>query len=129
MNAKLRTRLFYLTMLSLAPLSCTHAADGSREAKRIFAHYVKCGQGNASPYTITMRVQFHEDGNPEWIGLSEGDKPKYRADPQYKQAVDSLFRTMRGCGAVEGLSKRNYQEWRDVELAFEPRVSIPPEGK
>jgi hypothetical protein len=95
------------------------------EKDAIRSQFQKCwdvpaGAKDAYDLIVDLHVEMNEDGSLIKVELAR-DESRYASDPFFRAAADSAIRAVERCSPLKNLPTEKYENWRDMELTFNPK--------
>lgn len=96
------------------------------EMDAIRGQYKECwivptGAKNARDLDIYVNVEFGPDGSYMDAQISDKSMSRYNSDTIFRAAADSALRAVRKCSPLKNLPSAKYDNWRYMELHFDPK--------
>ena len=85
---------------------------------------IPAGARDAMDIVVKLNLSLRVDGTITKVDIVDKARYSNSGDPFYKAAADAAMRAVYQCSPLKGLPANKYNNWKEIELNFDPREML-----
>lgn len=82
------------------------------------------GAKNAKDLVVVVNAEFSADGSYIKSEIAAESRSRYASDSFFRSAADAALRAVRQCSPLKNLPPEKYENWKTMDLYFDPQYML-----